>query len=294
MLKGGIRRIASRPVEVTECPVWDAARRSLHFVDIYGPRIVSIDWDSGTLSEIATPEPVACLGLAGNDHFVAGLKGGLALIKRSSGKVTPLGSFSIKGGNRLNDGRCAPGGRYFWVGSMVEKLDRNGAHLYRVDAAGSTQTMASELICSNGLAWSPDGRTMYHSDSRQSTVWAYDYDVYSGSISSKRIFCVARDGEGRPDGAAVDSEGCYWSARYDGWRIVRHAPDGSELFILATPVQNPTMCAFAGDDLSTLVFTSARGSLSAEALQHQPDAGGVFAVDVSVRGLPEPEFQRHA
>ena len=292
MLKSDIRLIAPCAAQVSESPVWDASRRQLHFVDIYRARIGTIDWASGALSWLATPEPVGCVGPAGDGHLAAGLASGMALIDRSNGRCTPLGSFSIAPGNRLNDGRCAPGGRHFWVGSMVETLDRPGGHLYRVDASGGTQTMASDITCSNGLAWSPDGRTMFHADSRASTVWAYDYDAGSGAIANKRIFCVARAGEGRPDGAAVDAEGCYWSARYDGWRIVRHAPDGSELFVLKTPVQNPTMCAFAGGDLSTLVFTSARGSLSGEALQRQPDAGGVFAVDLAVVGLPEPDFQR--
>ena len=294
MLRGEIRLLAPLQAEVTECPLWDARQHKLHFVDIYGLRIVSLDWGNGALSQIDTPEPVACLGLSGDGHFIAGLKSGTAMIDRASGKITPLGSFSIAEDSRLNDGRCGPGGRYFWVGSMVEKLDHAGGHLHRVGPDGRTEIMASDLICSNGLAWSPDGRTMYHSDSRQRTVWAYDYDIDTGSIGNKRIFFVAPEGEGRPDGAAVDSEGCYWSARYDGWRIVRHAPDGTELFILRTPVQKPTMCAFAGDDLSTLVFTSARGSLSGADLENQPLAGSVFAVDVSVAGRSDPDFKANA
>jgi sugar lactone lactonase YvrE len=291
VLKGDIRLLARCAAEVTECPVWDAARRKLHFVDIYGRRIVSLDWDGGVLSQIDMPEHVGCIGLCGETHFAAGLKSGMALVERASGKITPFGGFSIAADSRLNDGRCAPGGRHFWVGGMVEKLDHAGAHLYRVDAHGNTTTMVSDITCSNGLAWSADGRTLYHSDSRQSTVWAWDHDPASGAIDNKRIFFVAREGEGRPDGAAVDSEGCYWSARYDGWRIVRHAPDGSELFVLHTPVQNPTMCAFAGDDLSTLVFTSARGSLNEDELKRQPLAGSVFAIDVQVAGRREPDFK---
>jgi sugar lactone lactonase YvrE len=294
MLKSEIRLLAPVQAEVTESPLWDARQRKLHFVDIYGPRILSLDWASGAVSQIDTPEPVACLGLSGDGHFIAGLKSGTALIERASGKITPLGNFSIAPDSRLNDGRCGPDGRYFWVGSMVEKLDRAGGHLLRVAPDGRIETMASDLICSNGLAWSADGRTMYHSDSRQRTVWIYDYDIETGAIANKRIFCVAPEGEGRPDGAAVDSEGCYWSARYDGWRIVRHAPDGSELFILRTPVQKPTMCAFAGDDLSTLVFTSARGSLAGAELERQPLAGSVFAVDVGVAGCPDPDFRANA
>lgn len=294
MLRGKIRLLASLQVGVTECPIWDVRQRKLHFVDIYGPRIVSLDWASGALSQMDMPEPVACLGLSGDGHFIAGLKSGTALIERASGKMTPLGNFSIAVGSRLNDGRCAPDGRYFWVGSMVEKLDHAGAYLHRVGPDGRVETMVSDLVCSNGLAWSADGRTMYHSDSRQRTVWTYDYDIDTGAITNKRVFFVAQEGEGRPDGAAVDSEGCYWSARYDGWRIVRHAPDGSELFVLDTPVQHPTMCAFAGDDLSTLVFTSARGSLSGADLERQPLAGSVFAVDVAVAGRLEPDFKANA
>jgi sugar lactone lactonase YvrE len=294
MLRGKIRLLASLQVGVTECPLWDVRQRKLHFVDIYGPRIISLDWASGALSQMDMPEPVACLGLSGDGHFIAGLKSGTALIERASGKIAPLGNFSIAVGSRLNDGRCAPDGRYFWVGSMVEKLDHAGAHLHRVGPDGRVETMVSDLVCSNGLAWSADGRTMYHSDSRQRTVWSYDYDIDTGAITNKRVFFIAQEGEGRPDGAAVDSEGCYWSARYDGWRIVRHAPDGSELFVLDTPVQHPTMCAFAGDDLSTLVFTSARGSLSGADLERQPLAGSVFAVNVAVAGRPEPDFKANA
>lgn len=293
MLKGEIRLLAPLRAEVTECPVWDARRRALHFVDIYGQRIYSLDWGSGALSHLATPEPVACLGLSGDDHFIAGLKSGTVLIDRTSGAITPHGQFSIAADCRLNDGRCAPDGQYFWVGSMAEKLDHANAHLYRVSFDGRVDVMATDIVCSNGLAWSVDGRTMFHSDSRRRTVWAYDYDPATGAIANKRTFFVAAEGVGRPDGAAVDSEGCYWSARYDGWRIVRHAPDGRELFVLETPVQNPTMCAFAGDDLSTLVFTSARGSLSGSDLERQPEAGSVFAVDVAVSGRVEPDFKAH-
>ena len=292
MLTSELRRVASVTAKVTECPVWDAAERRLHFVDIYAGRICSVDWQSGALAQIDLPEAVGCISLATKHRFVAGLASGAALVDRLTGKFARIGSMSIAEGTRLNDGRCDPGGNFFWVGSMVEKLDHAGAHLYRIGIDGSTTTMASDLICSNGLAWSPDGASMYHSDSRQRTVWAYDYDVRSGGISNKRVFAVANEGEGRPDGAAVDSEGCYWSARYDGWRIVRHAPDGRELFVLRTPVQNPTMCTFAGDDLSTLVFTSARGSLTAAELERQPWAGSVFAVDVGVRGCREPQFRQ--
>jgi sugar lactone lactonase YvrE len=287
MLKGEIELLVPVEAKVTESPVWDARRKMLHFVDIYGCRIHSLDWATRATTSINTTEPVGCVGLAGEDHFIAGLKSGVALINRRTAKEQLLARIDEGAENRLNDGRCDPTGEFFWVGSMVERLDRAGGTLYRVSAQGQASALAGELICSNGLAWSPDGRLMYHSDSRQQTVWVYDYD--RGNISNKRVFCRTRDGEGRPDGGAVDSEGCYWSARFDGWRIVRHAPDGRELFTLTTPVRNPTMCAFAGDDLRTLVFTSAQGAPDPES--SEPHAGSVFAVEVDVQGLPEPTFK---
>ncbi len=293
MLKGPIRRIAKLDARVTESPVWDSHRRALHFVDIYGCRIYTLDWGEsgdGPLSCMSTREPVGCVGLSGEGYFVAGLQSGLALIDRRNGQETRLGRIDVGAGNRLNDGRCDPAGRFFWVGSMAESLDVPAGKLYRYAPDGAVEVVTSDLICSNGLAWSPDGSVMYHADTRQKTVWAYDYDAERGIPSNRRIFFKTVDGEGRPDGAAVDRDGCYWTARYDGWRIVRHAPDGKELFTLRTPVQNPTMCGFAGEDLSTLVFTSARGSLNAAQLAAQPDAGSVFAVDVDVQGFAEPHF----
>ncbi len=289
MLKGEIRTLAQLSAQVTECPLWDPVRQRLHFVEIYARRIHTVDWATGARHVIETPEPVASLGLAQNGLLVAGLSRGVALVDPDSGACTPLASIDEGPANRLNDGRCDPDGRFFWVGSMVEALDRPGGTLYRVSPDGVASPMVPGLICSNGLAWSPDGATMFHADSRLGTVFAYDYA--GGEISNRRVFAVAAPGEGRPDGAAMDDEGCYWVARYDGWRIVRHAPDGRELFVLPVPVQNPTMCGFAGEGLRTLVFTSARGSLSAAELAGQPLAGSVFAVEVGVAGLPEPRFR---
>ncbi|MBV8168813.1 MAG: SMP-30/gluconolactonase/LRE family protein [Alphaproteobacteria bacterium] len=290
MLKGDIRLLIGARAKVTECPLWDGATRRLHVVDIYAGAILTHDWASGRTASVTLGGPVGSIGLARSGCLVAGLEAGVAIVDPATGTLERVAEIPhARPEMRLNDGRCDPAGR-FWVGSMREALDEPAGALYRVDPDGHVLRHAGDIICSNGLAWSPDGRTMYHADSRRRTVWRYDYDPATGSASNRRVFCVAREGEGRPDGAAVDAEGCYWSARYAGWRIVRHAPDGSELFTLRTPVENPTMCAFAGDDLSTLVITSARGSLTDDQLRAQPEAGSVFAVDVAVPGLPEPRF----
>jgi sugar lactone lactonase YvrE len=290
VLRSAIRPLIELRAKVSECPLWDGSSRQLHLVDIYGGAILTHDWATGQTRSVSVGQTVGSIGLAGGGRLVAGLQSSVALIDLATGAQERLAEIAhARPESRLNDGRCDPGGR-FWVGSMREALDEPAGALYRVDPAGGVSRQAHDIICSNGLAWSPDGRTMYHADSRRRTVWRYDYDVAAGAATNRQIFCVAAEGEGRPDGAAVDAEGCYWIARYGGWRVVRHAPDGSELFTLRMPVENPTMCAFAGDDLSTLVITSARGDLSGDALAAQPLAGSVFVVDVSVRGLPEPAF----
>jgi sugar lactone lactonase YvrE len=291
MLTGEIRPLIDLRAKVAECPLWDGARRRLHLVDIYNGAILTHDWASGRTSSVSLGQNVASIGLADDGRLVAGLQASVALVDPATGAQRAVAAIThARPDSRLNDGRCDPGGR-FWVGSMREALDEPAGALYRVDPDGGVFRHSDGIICSNGLAWSPDGRTMYHADSRRRTVWRYDYDVALGTATNRQVFCVAAEGEGRPDGAAVDHEGCYWIARYGGWRVVRHAPDGRELFVLRMPVENPTMCAFAGDDLSTLVVTSARGSLSDDQLAGQPLAGSVFAVEIGVRGLREPAFK---
>ncbi|GAA5234528.1 SMP-30/gluconolactonase/LRE family protein [Verticiella sediminum] len=291
MLAGVLHCLVDQRAQVTECPLWDAASATLYFVDIHAGRIMAYDWDSGALRAIETRQAVGCIGLAGPGRLIAGLESSVALIDVQSGVQRELARIAHRrSGSRLNDGRCDPAGR-FWVGSMKETLDEAAGALYRIDGDGAVSVQEEDIICSNGLAFSPDGRTMYHADSRRRTVWRYAYDPATGTAAERRVFAVAPEGEGRPDGAAVDTEGHYWIARYGGGRIVRHAPDGSEVFVLRLPVENPTMCAFAGHDLSTLVITSARGSLSSAQLASQPQAGSVFAVKVNAQGSNEPHFR---
>jgi sugar lactone lactonase YvrE len=291
LLRSDVRCCIDLRAKVSESPLWDWQRRGLHVVDIYGGVIVTLDWRSGATTSIALGQTVGSIGLADDGRLVAGLASSVALVDLATGAQERIATIAhARPDSRLNDGRCDPGGR-FWVGSMKEALDEPTGALYRVDPDGTVTTVADRLICSNGLAFSPDGRMLYHADSRQRTVWRYAYDAATGNVGDKQVFCIAREGEGRPDGAAVDVEGCYWIARYAGWRVVRHAPDGRELFSFKVPVENPTMCAFVGDDLATLVITSARGNLSAEQLRGQPLAGSVFAVEVATRGLREPLFR---
>ncbi|MGQ0664374.1 MAG: SMP-30/gluconolactonase/LRE family protein [Pseudomonadota bacterium] len=273
-----------------EGPVWCPEEQALYWVDIDKPALHRFAPATGVARSWAMPEAIGCVGLRRGGGAIAGLRSGFAFIDLEIGAVERVyAPEPDKPKNRLNDGRCDRAGR-FWAGSMVEDSDRLEAALYRFDPDRRCRKMAGGIGCSNGLAWSPDTRVMYHADSRQGTVFAYDFDIDTGEIRNRRVFAVAPPGAGSPDGAAVDEEGCYWSARYGGWRIVRHAPDGREIGTLMMPVAKPTMCAFGGEALDVLYVTSAAHKLAPAELAKQPLAGGLFALEVGVRGLPEPRF----
>ncbi|MBM3524615.1 MAG: SMP-30/gluconolactonase/LRE family protein, partial [Alphaproteobacteria bacterium] len=206
MLRGEISCIADIRARVTESPFWDPRTRQLRFVAIYDGAIHTIDWSSTARSAFTIPAPVGSIAPTTDGRLVCGLADSVALVDPRSGALETVARVTHAAPNcRLNDGRCDPAGR-FWVGSMIESLDAKVGALYRIDGAGSVLRLADGLICSNGLAWSPDGRTMYHADSRQKSVWRYDYDPATGEARDRRLFFMTRDGEGRPDGAAVDEE----------------------------------------------------------------------------------------
>lgn len=276
--------------EIGEGPVWVPEEQALYWVDIYKPALNRLVPGTGATRSWTMPEPIGCVALRKGGGAIAGMRSGFAFIDLDSGAVTPLHNPEPdKPGNRLNDGRCDRAGRFF-VGSMVEALDRPDAALHRFDPDRTCRRVAGDITCSNGLAWSPDNRVMYHADSVRSTVFAYDYDIETGAARNRRVFVTTRPGEGVPDGATVDAEGCYWLARYNGWRIVRHAPDGREIETIKMPVQNVTMCAFGGPKLNVLYATSGRAKMTPDLLAKQPLAGSVFAVETKVSGLPEPRF----
>ena len=195
-----------------------------------------------------------------------------------------------RAGNRFNDGRCDARGRFF-AGSMNDAEGAATGALWRLDPDRALTSIFSNITVSDGLAWSPDGRTMYSADSWTRRIDAFDYNLETGTPSNRRVFHETTDTSlGVPDGGAVDSEGCYWSARYFGSRVIRFTPDGLIDREIRLPVGRVTMCAFGGSDLRTLYITSARYKATSAELQREPLAGGLFAVNAGVAGLPEPSF----
>lgn len=264
--------------------------QSLYWVDINAPSLNRFDPHSGR--NIAWPmlEAIGCFSLREEGGFVAALRSGIWFVAPDgtlNGKVTDAPYDPVY--HRFNDGRADAQGR-FWAGSMNEKRDASTAHLYRLDPDLTLVPMISGITISNGLAWSPDSLTMYHADTPTRTITAWDFDPMTGDVANRRVFARFPGVTERPDGAAVDCEGCYWSAFYNGGKIVRISPHGEVLAAFPLPAMCPTMCAFGDSDLKTLYVTTARQRREAEELARLPQSGGIFAMRVDVPGMAEPKF----
>lgn len=278
--------------DLGECPVWSIAEQVLYFVDIKAKSLHRFDQATGRHSQTTLPEEIGCFALSRHGGFVAGLRSGIWRLDETGqpvGMLAPNPENTEK--SRFNDGRADPVGR-FLLGTVDEAKAEGNAHLYRYDRRGLVP-IKGELMTSNGLAFSPDGRTLYHSDTPRFTIYRYDYDVAAGKASNQRVFAQLEPTEhdrGRPDGGAVDSDGCYWSALYEGGRVQRYAPDGRVLQEYRVPARCPTMIAFGGADLRTLYVTTARSGRPDYEIAEFPHSGGVFAMRADTPGLEEPLF----
>lgn len=275
-----------------ECPVWNAAEGALYFVDITGRTIHRHCPGDGSHARLRVAEDIGCIGLWPGGGFIAGMRTGLFRLNAQGGVMAQLAANpEDPATSRFNDGRADPRGR-FLLGTIDEPKAGGRAHLYRYDRRGLV-ALAGGLMTSNGLAFAPDRRTVYHSDTPRFVVRRHDYDPDTGAMGEGRAFVTLVPTEtdrGRPDGAAVDAEGCYWTALYEGGRLQRYAPDGRLLAEVALPVRCPTMVAFGGPDLRTLFVTSARAGRPAAELAALPLSGALLALQVEVPGLPAVMF----
>jgi sugar lactone lactonase YvrE len=163
--------------------------------------------------------------------------------------------------------------------------------VYRLDPDRGVTRMIDDVRCSNGIGWSPDGRTMYHTQSFRYAIDAYDVDPETGTIADRRSFVtLSPDVSGFPDGLAVDEEGFVWSAQPVYGRIVRYDPDGGIDRSISLPVSRGTCCTFGGPELRVLFITSATETLTEDEIAEEPLAGALLACEPGVRGLPAPRF----
>jgi sugar lactone lactonase YvrE len=270
-----------------EGPLWDPGAAVLRWVDILPGLVHAFDPATEEDTSFEVDEPVGTVAVRGSGGLVLATKSGISTCAVDGSNLTRLHEVATDpAGGRFNDGKADRWGR-FWAGTMLEETD-GAAALYRLDPDGSLRTILTGVSVSNGLGWSPDGRTMYYVDTHTGGVDAFDHDPDTGDITDRRrLVDVER---GWPDGLTVDVEGNLWVALWDGWAVRRYTPEGKLLDTVELPAQRVTSCAFGGPDLSTLYLTSARAGLSEAALDRQPRAGSVFALDPSVSGQPPGEW----
>lgn len=273
-----------------ESPRWHGPSQTLWWVDILASRLHWLDPD-GQVGQRQLPRAAACLALDATGGMVLGGEGGFARLPSP-----PDGEWqwltdpeADKPWQRLNDGRCDPAGRFI-AGSQNPRKDQHYGTFYCLTGEQARPLVGRSWTC-NGLAFSPDGRTLYWSDTPNRVIYACDYDVDRGAVSHQRVFFVVPEGWGRPDGACVDSEGCYWSALYAGGGLLRIGPDGTLRERVPLPVSNPTMPCFGGADLTTLYVTSARQKLEVEHLAAHPLEGALLCLQTSVVGLAETPWR---
>jgi len=275
-----------------EGPVWVARESAIYWVDIKGRSLHRYKPGSGERGSWPIPAQLSALAPRAGGGFVCATRDGFALLflDGDSPRLEMLGGpEGDLPGNRFNDGKADAAG-HFWAGSMDDSEERPTGALYRLDPDLSWRQMDADYVITNGPAFSPDGRTLYHTDTLQRCIYAFDLDE-GGEPGNKRLFLQLPESSGHPDGMTVDAEGCLWVCHWGGWGITRFSPEGEAIGRIELPVANVTCCTFAGENLDELYITSARKGLSDEELAQQPLAGGLFHCRPGVRGLATPLFR---
>lgn len=275
-----------------ESPVWDAENQRLLWADIVGGEILAADRDGTVTRRWKFADKVPSFGLCESGRWVVALRKGVHLYDPESEKLTLLVEPGPEPAtNRLNDGKVGPDGA-FWVGTMDDRPDRQPlGSLYRVTADGKAEKKVEGMTVPNGLAWSADGRVLYHSDSRGRWIDAYEFDAATGAIRNKRrIVEGITEEQGRPDGGACDIEGAYWSAGVSAQCLHRYSATGELLETVPVPMPAPTMPCFGGPDMKTLYVTSSNDGLKGERAQH-PNVGRLAVLQVSVAGAAVAKFR---
>lgn len=290
-----MERVSDIRCAVGESPTWSAAESAFYWTDIPAKRVWRLDLSSGATRFWTLDEMAGCVATRAGGGLIAGMETGVFNLDLGDGPAavarklaTP--AVGLGDGMRFNDGRCDRQGR-FVAGTMFMDMSANRqvGKLFSYDTArGISAPLVEGLLTQNGTAFSADGRTMYLSDSHplRRLVWAFDYDIADGVPSNQRVFADLTKEVGRPDGAAVDADGCYWVAGNDGGCLLRFTPDGKLDRRLEVPMKKPSMCSFGGKDLDTMIVTSIPSGKPEDAEW----GGTVLLLRPGVKGLAETPF----
>ena len=272
---------------------WDDRYQELLHVDILAGRIYrdKIN-DDGALSPVRTFEVAGTVGaiapVENDEGWLLAADRSITYL-RPDGELRPIAEIAPEGA-RMNDAACDPQGR-FWAGTLANDQQPGGGSLYRLERSGEIELLLDGLTISNGLGWSPDGRTMYLADSGPGVIHAFNFDPERGTISDDRLLVDVPEEVGSPDGLTVDADGDLWVAIYGGGRVQRYAPNGHRREELFLPAEQTTCCAFAGPGLHWLYVTTATENWTDEQRRANPRAGLVYMFDTDATGRPAVPFR---
>lgn len=283
---GGVEVVVAAGAELGEGPVWDDRSARLVWLDILGRAILLTDTETGRTDTIDVPLDIGSIAPRAQGGFVAALQDGFWVV----GDGPPRRVREVaRRGLRFNDGKCDPSGR-FWAGTMAYAKTAGVAALYRLDGDGTVTKVLDGVTISNGLAWSPDGATMFYVDTPTRRIDAFTFTPSTGTVADRRTVVEIPSGLGHPDGMTIDADGGLWVALWGGGAVHRYV-DGRLDRVIELPVTQPTSCAFGGPDMDELYVTSAWSELTARERRTQPLAGALFRVRPGVRGVRPAVYQ---
>ncbi len=285
-----IEQLVDAKAIIGEGPVWDEQNLCLYWVDILGGLVHRYDRERGQDEQVSVGEMVGAVVLRPDGSLVGALRDGFYSIDWNTGSRTLIWRADQETGNRFNDGKCDPDGR-FWAGTMSLTGRQGSGSLYCLATDRTVHRLLSDVTISNGLAWSQDRKTVYYIDTPSREVWAFDYDRTGYLLQNKRVAVRIADDEGRPDGMSIDVQGRLWVAQWGGSRVACYDPEnGAKVTEVLFPVEQVSSCAFGGPDLDELYVTTAWNNLPDAARRKQPQAGALYRVKTETRGYPADRF----
>ena len=282
----GVELLVDAHAQVGEGPLWDEEQQVLYWVDILSSLLYIYDPATGENRALDIGQHVGTVVTRASGGLMLAVREGFASFDLETQELTLIANPEAHiTGNRFNDGKCDPAGR-FWAGTMAYENPTNQGSLYRLDTDFSVHKIFGDVAISNGIIWSLDRMTMYYIDTLRKNVRAFDYDNDTGDISNERVIVNVPEEIGMPDGMAIDSEGMLWVAHYGGSCVSRWNPNTAQLLEkIDLPVTQVTACAFGGPNMDILFITSAAQELDAEELARQPLAGGLFSIKTPYQGV---------
>ncbi|PTL37784.1 SMP-30/gluconolactonase/LRE family protein [Alkalicoccus saliphilus] len=277
---------------LAEGPAWDDRQNKLIWVDINGYKVNVFDPATGENKSYDVGQHAGAAAVREDGGLILALRDGFYLFEPDTEKLTLLHDPEPHlQGNRFNDGKCDPEGR-FWAGTMVLEGDEGDASLYRLDPGRRVETVLTGCTVANGLAWDTKKSVMYHIDTPTKKIRAYDYDPETGNLSNERTAVQVEEDAENPDGMTIDEDGNLWVAFFGGWGVSCYDPEtGEELQNIPIPAKQVTSCAFGGENRDELFITTAREGIPDDELEDQPHAGGIFRVKMKVKGAPAYRFR---